>query len=209
MSPIILISTYYGSRTRGDDAAIRNTYLHEWGNLIPHKFIYDRQIDWYLAADEISVGSPSGFMNGAFKTQKGIQWALAQDYDYAFIVPTDCYVVVPRLLASGYERHDYTGYQVPDEGHIGGGSGYWLSKRAMEVVVAAHPLIDYEDRWVGTVVRAAGVVPVHDPRYWSWEQPYPGGAITEHLSHGTGVYDPNWMIDQHAIFMKEHELCRK
>ena len=208
MNPIILISTYNGSRERGDNDAIRKTYLKEWGHLVPHMFIYDRT-GRALQCDEIAVPSPVGFMNGAFKTRYAIRWALYHDHDYAFIVPTDCYVIVPRLLASGYERHDYTGYQVPDEGHIGGGSGYWLSKRAMEAAAAADPLIDYEDRWVGNVVRAAGLVPWHDARYWSWEQPYPEDAITEHLSHGTGVYDPNWMLEQHALFMKEHELCRK
>jgi hypothetical protein len=126
-----------------------------------------------------------------------------------FIVPTDCYVVVPRLLASGFEKLDYTGYQVPGEGHIGGGSGYWLSRRAMEAVATAEPEIDYEDRWVGHVLYVAGIKAIHDSRYWSWEQPYPEGAITEHLSRGTGVYEPNWMIDEHTTFMVEHDLCQK
>ena len=208
MKPIILISTYQGSMDRGDNDAIRETYIKEWGDLIPHRFVYDEKIQ-ELRDDEISVPSPTGFMNGAFKTQLAVRWAVHNRYDYAFIVPTDCYIIMPRLLASGYEKANYIGYQVPDEGHIGGGSGYWLSCRAMVAVVAAEPRIDYEDRWVGNVMRAAGITPVHDPRYWSWEQPYPEGAITEHLSRGTGVYEPNWMIDEHTTFMVEKELCRK
>jgi len=209
MNPIILISTYHGSKDRGDHAAIYETYLKEWGHLIPHMFVLD-SLRWDdMLGDELSVLSPTGFMNGAFKTRLGVKWALEHGHDYVFIVPTDCYIIVPRLLASGYEKHDYTGYQVPCEGHIGGGSGYWLSKRAMEAVIAGDPRIDYEDRWVGNVVRAARILPTHDPRYWSWEQSYPEGAITEHLSRGTGVYEPNWMIDEHTMFMMEKDLCRK
>ena len=199
MNPILLISTYNGSRERGDNDAIRKTYLKEWGHLVPHTFIYDRT-GRALQCDEIAVPSPVGFMNGAFKTRDAIRWALYHDHDYAFIVPTDCYVIVPRLLDSGYERHDYTGYQVPDEGHIGGGSGYWLSKRAMEIVARSEPELDYEDRWVGKVLRENGITLVHDPRYWDRGQPYQEGIITAHLSRATGVYDPEWMYNQHEIF---------
>ena len=206
MNPILLISTYYGSKDRGDHDAIRETYLKEWGRVLPHMFVLD-SVRWDdMLGDELSVLSPTGFMSGAFKTRLGVKWALEHEHSHAFIVPTDCYVIVPRLLASGYELKDYTGYQVPDEGHIGGGSGYWLSRRAMEAVVRAEPRVDYEDRWVGNVMRAAGIVPVHDPRYWSWEQPYPAGAITEHLSRGTGVYDPHWLIDELTTLMAEKEL---
>ena len=208
MNPIILISTYGRSRERGDNDAVRETYLKYWGHLLPHLFVADRDYP-DVRIDEISVDSSPGFMNGAFKTQMGVRWALGAGYDYAFIVPTDCYVVVPRLLASGYEKVDYTGFQVPDEGHIGGGSGYWVSKRVMEALARAEPRVDYEDRWVGNVARGAGIMAVHDPRYWEPGQPWQEGIITAHLGKVTGVYDPNWMIDQHTTFMVEKELCQK
>ncbi len=153
------------------------------------------------------VDAPTGFMECVFKTRRGIQWALDSGYDYVFSVPTDCYIVIPQLLASGYEKLDYTGYQVPYEGHMGGGSGYWLSKRAMEIVAARSPILDYEDRWVGQVLRENGIFGVHDPRYWSYEQARPlSSIITAHLSLATGIYEPNWMREMHEKFLRDGEI---
>ena len=197
MNPIILIAAYQGYKARGDQDACRATYLKEWGHLIPHMFVYDRDYKDACAPDEIIVDAPTGFMECVFKTHLGVQWALEHGYDHVFSVPTDCYILVPRLLASGYGPLSYTGFQA-DEGHIGGGSGYWLDGRSMEIVADAKPVLDYEDRWVGSVLRAAGVTPVHDSRYQSIEQPYRQDWITMHLSKATGVYDPYWMGAHHA-----------
>ena len=200
MNPIILIAAYQGYKARGDQAACRDTYLKEWGHLIPHRFVYDREYEGPLEDDEIRVDCPTGFMECVFKTHLGVKWALHHGYDYVFSIPTDCYVDIPRLLASGYEKLDYTGFQAYNEHHIGGGSGYWLSKRAMEIVARSEPELDYEDRWVGKVLRENGITLVHDPRYWDRGQPYQEGIITAHLSRATGVYDPEWMYNQHEIF---------
>lgn len=198
MNPIILIAAYQGYKIRGDQGACRKTYLKKWGHLIPHLFVYDREYKDECAWDEIIVDAPTGFMECVFKTHLGVRWALEHGYDHVFSVPTDCYINIPRLLASGYEKLDYTGFQA-DEGHIGGGSGYWLSKAAMEVVADNEPVLDYEDRWVGNVLRAADITPVHDPRYQSIEQPYRNDTITMHLSKATGVYDPAWMVAQDVL----------
>ena len=208
MKPIILLAAYQGYKARGDQDACRDTYLKEWGHLIPHRFVYDREYADPLADDEIRVDCPTGFMECVFKTHQGVKWALENGYDYVFSAPTDCYIIIPRLLASGFEKLDYTGFQA-DEGHIGGGSGYWLSKSAMEIVAARSPILDYEDRWVGTVLRENFIRGVHDPRYWDIGQPWQEGIITVHLSKATGVYDPLWMVNQHTTFMVEHEICRK
>ena len=200
MKPIILIAAYQGYIERGDQAACRDTYLKEWGHLIPHMFVYDREYGGPFEDDEMKVDAPTGFMECVYKTRLGVAWALANGFDYVFSVPTDCYIAIPRLLKSGFSLVDYTGYMAA-EGHIGGGSGYWLSKHAMAVVAAATPVLDYEDRWVGNVLRGAGITPAHDARYWDPSQPWQEGLITAHLSHATGVYDPSLMRAYHAQCM--------
>ena len=207
MKPIILIAAWQGYKARGDQDACRETYLKEWGHLIPHRFVYDREYKDECAPDEIIVDAPTGFMECVFKTHLGVKWALEEGYDYVFSVPTDCYIVIPRLLASGYEKFDYTGYQVPGEGHIGGGSGYWLSKRAMLIVANSEPELDYEDRWVGNALRTYDILGIHDPRYWSSEQVRPDDIITAHLSLATGIYEPNWMREMHEKFLRDGDIC--
>ncbi len=209
MKPNILLAAYQGYKARGDQDACRDTYLKEWGHLIPHRFVYDREYADVPAADEIIVDAPTGFMECVFKTHQGVRWALAHGYTHVFSAPTDCYIIIPRLLASGFENHNYTGFHAYDEPHIGGGSGYWLSPRAMRIISQATPVLDYEDRWVGKTLREHGIEGFHDPRYWDIGQPWQDGIITVHLSKATGVYDPLWMIDQHTTFMAEGDICRK
>lgn len=114
-----------------------------------------------------------------FKTQSICRWALANAYDYIFKCDTDTYVHVPRLLASGYEQWDYSGYyrgnhEVPG-GYASGGSGYWLSRRAMEVVANTEMQLDWidgdrgyvcgEDLQVGRAMLRAGIICYWDERY--------------------------------------------
>jgi hypothetical protein len=159
-----------------------------------------------VRANDIVLDAPTGLTNTSLKVAKAIKWALESRYSHAFVIPTDCYVAVPRLLASGFEDQDYTGFHSYDEHHIGGGSGYWLSRRAMQAVVAYVPYSDYEDRWVGSACREAGLTAVHDVRYRSWEQDPVEGAITKHLSRATGDYDPLWMVMTHEKFMRTGDL---
>jgi len=37
------------------------------------------------------------------------RWALAHDFDFTFQIGSDCYVVLKRLMESGFENYDYSG----------------------------------------------------------------------------------------------------
>ena len=202
---IIFVMTYVPDIANGKLTAVRQTWAHQHPEIFPIKYIFDRthKDPW---PDELVLDAPIGLLNTSFKTQKAAEWALEHGYDHAFFVPTDCYVALPRLLTSGYEKHDYTGFHSYDEHHIGGGSGYWLSRRALQVVAGYKAYPDYEDRWVGSACKDAGISAVHDQRYRSWEQPPVKGAITKHLSHGTNDYDPIWMFMTHEQYLREDDL---
>jgi hypothetical protein len=206
MKPVICIQTHYADMENGRIPALRQTWLAKWGHLIEHKFIFPGEDAGKVSnwLDAVAVDAPNGLLYTSFKTHRMAQWVLTQDYTHVFYIPTDCYVVAPRLLKSGFEQHDYTGYHTYDERHIGGGSGYWVSRKALDAMAAFPPYRDYEDRWAGAALAAAGIEAVHDPRYTSWEQPESKvpGVITVHLSIGTGNYDPRSMFDRHEQFLK-------
>ena len=108
------------------------------------------------------------------KTEALVRYALTRGYDYVFKCDDDTWVHVDRLLDSGFEEHDYAGSM---DRHYDfalgrsyewaqGGAGYWLSRRAMEVV-AANGLhrARAEDFAVGQLLAANGIRPHHDGRY--------------------------------------------
>lgn len=209
MRPLLLISTWQPDHDNGNNDMCRATYLYTWGTFLDRRFVFDktRKLE-DLLPDEIRVEADSGLLNTSYKTKQAIQWAHERAYTHVCYCPTDCYIIVPRLLKNLTEHfwhtgsgagdgHDYWGFHTYDEHHIGGGSAYWLSRRAMEAVLAYDCYPDYEDRWVGSACRAAGLEAVHDERYRSVEQPYKADAITTHLSISSGNYDKETMRNLH------------
>jgi hypothetical protein len=202
VKPILMISAWPPGMDQGSHDMCRGTYLYTWGYFLDHVFVYDETAKYdALLPDEIRVEAPTGFLNTSFKTKKAVELAYAQGYTHFCYCPTDCYIIIPRLLRNLADHteagHDYWGFHTYDEHHIGGGSAYWLSRKAMEAVLAFDAYSDYEDRWVGSACRAAAIPAVHDERYRSIEQPYVGAAITTHLSEATGRYDPETMRNLH------------
>jgi hypothetical protein len=197
-----MISTWQPDHDNGANDMCRGTYLYTWGYFLDHLFVFDRTRSFEaLLPDEIRVDVDSGLLNTSFKTKRAIELAYSSGYDYVCYCPTDCYIIVPRLFRNFHDHatagSDYWGFHTYDEWHIGGGSAYWLSRKAMEAVLSFEAYPDYEDRWVGSACRAAGLEAVHDERYRSIEQPYMARAITTHLSKASGDYDPETMKQIH------------
>jgi hypothetical protein len=118
-------------------------------------------------------------------------YAYARGYDHMFRCDTDTYVWINRLLASGFEQHDYMGYcleypgQETIRGHATrtahGGDGFFLSRRAMEIIKNAKPHTYYDgkywgDMWTGDVLWRHGIHCKRDTRFMD------GSGYTQH--HG-------------------------
>lgn len=102
------------------------------------------------------------------KTQHSLRWAYEQQYDYVYRCFPDTYCRPERLVRCGFEANDYYGdfrgeHCTPDN-YASGGPGYWMSRRAFELVLNA-PIIGpeatgkhtrvwpyAEDLWVGQVL---------------------------------------------------------
>lgn len=204
MNPLLMISTWQPDHDNGANDMCRGTYLYTWGSFLPHRFVFDQTRSFEdLLPDEIRMPVASGLTNTSYKTQLAIEWAYREGYTHVCYCPTDCYLIIPRLLRNLEEHanigigHHYWGFHTYDEHHIGGGSAYWLSRRAMEAVLAYDCYPDYEDRFVGSACRAASLEAVHDELYRSIEQPYMAATITTHLSTSTGSYQTGSMKDLH------------
>jgi hypothetical protein len=109
---------------------------------------------------------PDDYDHLPHKVQAMCRYALAEGYEYLFKCDDDTFVNVDRLLRSGFEKFDYAGrFNSATTGWATGGTGYWLSKRAMRVISEAGIADWAEDRFVGTVLRRAGIRCHRDTRY--------------------------------------------
>jgi len=214
MKPLITISTCTAWEDDGHNEVLRRTWLQDCGDRIAYRFFIGNDAAPKVMRDDIvSVEIPSdGYDHLSFKTQESHRWALAHGFDYVFQCFPDTYVVVERLLHSiadiGAQELDYVGgfrgeQDVPQLGSYPcGGAGYWLSEKANRIICAetiAPGLHSWaEDLWVGDVLGRYRVQGTQDRRYaHAWER---GGitrdndAITQHLSNGTGKFDPQDVI---------------
>ena len=201
-------------RNNGAADVCRNTWLRSWGHLVDFRFIVGRS-SVHLRPDELQVDAADDFANVVFKEREAYKWAFANGYDFVYISSPDCYRIIPRMLASGFEAHDYVGSKVPNEAHAGG-CGYWLSRKAIKALLDHPAIIDYPDRSAGRVMQAAGIPLFDDKRYWgapgqSGGKPFdpttPGiwdtGIVGVNLGRGTGIFEPNWMYLCHAAFPRD------
>jgi hypothetical protein len=131
-------------------------------------------------ADEVFLDVPDDYNSVWQKVRAAVAWAFRLNYTHLFKTDTDTYVHIPRLLASGFENHDYLGcsrdwwdlYQgvFRNKWPCYGGVGYWLSRKAMAIILTdgASEAIGRgqgEDWWVYETLKRHGIEPHHDERY--------------------------------------------
>jgi hypothetical protein len=157
-----------------------------------------------ICVDEVFLDVPDDYMGLLLKTRGIMGWALGQGFDHVYKADIDTLVVPSNLASSGFEQHDYVGgvnRECPPVIFASGGSGYCLSRRAMELVAAAEPWPGGgpEDVFVADTLAKNGIAPHDDARY----QFYPGSVpakdtISCHLSSVGGwkrAYLPEQMFD--------------
>jgi hypothetical protein len=125
-----------------------------------------------LQDDEFVVDAPDDYEGLPLKTKEILKWSLRNGYDFTFLCDTDSFLIVQGLMACGFEKYDYCGrfgravslgvpYRYTDsrgiveENHYltaSGGLGYFLSRKAAEIVVSGEPTSWAEDMWVAQVM---------------------------------------------------------
>ena len=165
---------------------------------------------------------PDDYLSLPLKTRALCRWAFEKGYRTLFKVDDDCYVHVKNLSVPPY---DYAGIVFPpnDCGNTtlnippfprgtikfpyASGGGYWLSDKAMQIIIDA-PCDDWaEDRWVGQVLGRAGITPHQLKDYFlpGYLPPRPKGTpFYDLLKDGkaiiiTQILTINDMMEAHEI----------
>ena len=165
--------------------------LRDWHDTIRETWKKDSSIDvkFFLGSPKVEAKEDEVFLdvgdslgNLTHKVVEMFKWALSQDYDFVLKCDLDTLVRPQALLQSDFRQFDWVGGQ--NSFFASGGAGYWLSKRAMQIVVD-HPIetAQEEDVHVARALLAAGIPLHHDPRYlFIPGSVLAGDTITYHLS---------------------------
>ena len=141
----------------GEHDVIRKT----WGSFVPKNvdlmfFMGDDTARWLLntGGDEHTFNDcPDEYLGLAHKTKRIAGYALQKGYDFVYLCDNDTFVHPTRLLESGFQNYDWAGHFWTFDGknkYFHGGYGYFLSKRAMNVIACSEVGdAKFEDGWVG------------------------------------------------------------
>ena len=203
---LIAISSCQAYEDNGLSQPMRDTWLPEAVALgMDYKFFYGKGAK--ERDDVVIVNAHDAYFDLTTKTKEKIRWALWQGYDYMFACFTDTYAAPERLLSSGFEQYDYYGdvYCHPKgTPYCQGGPGFFLSKRAMEILNRATSNYPNEDCWIGDVLAGHNIMR-GDSKDFVWNGHLEGMGpsktsthITAHLSNAEGGYKAALMYAKHA-----------
>ena len=188
MRPLISIMSCHAHRRWQQQ--LRETWLKECP--VDYRFFLGSPGLKDAKDDEVLLDAPDTYEDLSSKVQAAYRWVVAHGYNHTFKCDVDTYVCVPRLLRSGFEGHDHIGQRgVGGNNQPYGGSGYWLSRRALEFLASAPCSRDTrcynaEDWWVWATLSFNSVCPTeHDGRYSMTEGriPLPTNDIITYHPH--------------------------
>ncbi len=144
------------------------------------------------------------------KVHAVIRWARENGYTNLFKCDDDTFVHPKRLSQSGFQHHDFTGYMEDWDIYTGkrsvpfvvyphprGGSGYWLSLKAMCAAAVIPDLNHQEELAVATALMQNGIVPHHDERY---------KHIDGHHAQNKAVPTSSWITIHKCDPAKMHQI---
>jgi hypothetical protein len=223
MRVLIAVCSYQGDAENGNHDAIRQT----WGkDCAPAgadlRFFVGRRfpeyapksneilIDWEQARpcghpfEHSEEGCCPDFWQKL--TKEILNWSLDNGYDYTFLCENDTFLIPRQLIASGFEKYDFSGHFIPIDTPIGTktkydmwghrlypwpepGAGYFLSRKAATAVIYARPshwpLGVFASQALGYFIENFIITAAELPNFWneaSWHyravtgEGYPAGS---------------------------------
>jgi hypothetical protein len=177
---------------------------------IPYKFVFGDPVhsdDWNntgLDADEILHASGSDLKTHMhLKDQELFRYALSHDFAFCYRCCDDSWVFPDRILKAGLEAYDLAGnfpcrlrlggtYSVPFAfwNYCHGGVGIWLSRKAMEMIVATPWDEHHLDDWPNELDIGFGLT-LPKP-IWYWEDHFLGEVLQGNLAWNDPLRRDPW-----------------
>jgi hypothetical protein len=152
------------------------------------------------------------------KVKASCEYALANGYDFLMRCTDDCWVYPDRILEAGLQAFDLAGafsckfslggtfktwFKYLNHPH--GGAGIWLSRKAMEMLVAAKWDEHYLDSWPARIDLGFGLAfPRPD---WLWDDHFIGEVLQGNLAYDDPLREQPMMAYQaNGISVFEDEM---
>jgi len=186
----------------GANDAQRSTWLLDAANNgMDYRFFHGKGAT-AVRDDIVLVNCYDEYYDLTSKTKEKLRWALYQGYDYIFLCFPDTYARPERLVTCGFDKCDYLGTTYCHPGgntYCQGGCGYFLSKRAAEIIVNDPRSYPNEDCFCGDLLKQSGIIPVHCDNF-RYAGPGPlktNKVVSNHLSTQPGGYTVAAMLREH------------
>ncbi len=231
MKTLIAILSCSDHILKGYNQTMRDTWLKDVPLGVDYKFFFGTKLlieptleDWQKApsdflkktvactdisgykekTDEVLLLASDRYEHNTYKFKSMCQWALREGYEFVFQCLTDTYVAVDRLVNSQFQDFDYSGTSNGERTALGGGPGFWMSKKALAAIANAKVDCWTYDAWSGKVILENGMSIHHDERYTNLSQQAPpqcnNNAITSHIANTPEIYDPAMMVGLHKLY---------
>ena len=180
---LVAISSCQAYENDGRNQSLRDTWLPElkWD----YKFFHGQGSQ--RRDDVVNVDCNDAYYDLTSKTKLKCKWGVEHGYDFIFCCFPDMYARPERLELCGFEQHYYfgtTSHNCPGGCYCQGGPGYFLSRRAAELIANCGENYPNEDCFVANILLRAGVKPIHCDGF-KYLGPGPlktNDVITNHLS---------------------------
>jgi len=127
------------------NASLRKCILNTWAKNISVEVFFIVGDNYTRIEDNILyIDCPDDYLNHSHKQIDALRFLYDKDFTHIFCCDDDTYVVIDRLLNCGYEDHDYMGATVYTSNRVAyayGGSGFFLSKKAVEKGLKVNPIV--------------------------------------------------------------------
>ena len=189
-----------GKPTGEDEGALHSTFQQVvQGHTQQPEHIKGISVTGFTPQDDEVVLSnvPDDYMHVTFKDKAILRWAYKEWYDFIFICDADTYVDVDKLMHSGFENHDYSGFPF---GIFGAeGMGYWLSRKCIPLIVDEPVHVWGADQFIGDVLLKKGVRlhPMWTYREWPLVPRKSNDITTCHLGAPSNLYTADRMYEVH------------
>lgn len=170
MKTLIAVKSCLEDRSNGCHDTIRET----WGKNVSDLYFFVGGDGFsFRHSDEIDLQCLDDYDHLPDKTRRILQWAFGRDYDYVFLCDVDTFLIPYKLfVGTDFKNYDYSGrfgsspaigsvFQFRDGRGIrhqnchpwaSGGFGYFLSRKAAQVVLKTESTMWAEDMVVGNTL---------------------------------------------------------